>query len=75
VLGDVYLDTGEPGKAKDAFEKAYELDPQGAEPHCKLAMYYVSQGDIKGLKKEYDILKDLDPSMAAQIETLFFQPL
>lgn len=75
VLGDVYLDIGEPDKAKDAFEKAFELAPEDAEPHCKLAMYYVSKGDMKGLKREYDILKDLDAVMAEQIGTLFFQPL
>jgi Tfp pilus assembly protein PilF len=75
VLGDVYLDNGEPDKAREAFEKALELEPLNAEPHCKLAMYHVSRGDMKSLRKEYEILKDLDALMAEQIATLFFQPL
>jgi tetratricopeptide (TPR) repeat protein len=72
VLGDVHLDLSEFDKAKAAFERALELAPDHAEPHCKIAMYYLSRGDMKGLKREYELLKSLDASMAEQIGSLFF---
>jgi tetratricopeptide (TPR) repeat protein len=70
VLGDVYMDCGEHEKALEAFNKALELEPDHAEPHCKLAMYYLSRGDMKGLRREYDILRHLDTFMAEQIANL-----
>jgi tetratricopeptide (TPR) repeat protein len=72
VLGDVHLDLCEFDEAKAAFEKALELAPDHAEPHCKIAMYYLSRGDMKSLKREYELLKTLDASMAEQIGSLFF---
>jgi Tfp pilus assembly protein PilF len=72
VLGDVHLDLCEYDQAKEAFDKAVELAPDQAEPHCKIAMYYLSRGDMKGLKREYELLKTLDASMAEQIGSLFF---
>ncbi|NTU98371.1 MAG: tetratricopeptide repeat protein [Chlorobiaceae bacterium] len=72
VLGDVHLDLCEFDAAKAAFDKALELAPDHAEPHCKIAMYYLSRGDMKGLKREYELLKSLDASMAEQIGSLFF---
>ena len=59
-------------KQKEAFEKAIELEPENPEAHCKMAMYYLSRGDMKGLKKEYEHLKTLDAALAEQIGTLFF---
>jgi len=70
VLGDVYLDLGEADKALDAFERALDLDPRNPEPHCKLAMYYVSRGDMKGLRAEYEVLRELEPAMASRIAEL-----
>ncbi len=72
VLGDVHLDLCEFEQAKQAFDKALELAPENAEPHCKIAMYYLSKGDMKSLKREYEVLKMLDAPMAEQIGSLFF---
>ncbi len=72
VMGDIYIDRAQFSEAKEAFEKALELEPDQGEPHSKLAMYYVARGDMKGLKREYEILKTLDASLAEQIGTLFF---
>jgi tetratricopeptide (TPR) repeat protein len=70
VLGDVYLDLGEGDKALDAFERALDLDPRNPEPHCKLAMYHLSRGDMRGLRREYEELRELEPDMAARIAEL-----
>jgi tetratricopeptide (TPR) repeat protein len=70
VLGDVHMDLGENEKALDAFNKALSLQPENPEPHCKLAMYYLSRGDMAGLRAEFEVLKELDPSVAEQIAEL-----
>jgi len=70
VLGDVHMDLGENEKALDAFNKALALQPENPEPHCKLAMYYLSRGDMAGLRAEFEVLKELDPSVAEQIAEL-----
>lgn len=72
VLGDVQLDLGEYDEALKAFGRALEIEPDSPEPHRKMAMYHVSRGDMKALKTEYELLKRLDPYMAAQIGSLFF---
>jgi len=73
VQGDIYIDLGEFDRAKDAFEKALELEPEKPEPHSKMAMYYLARGDMKALQREYELLKTLDPSLAEQIGTLYFE--
>jgi tetratricopeptide (TPR) repeat protein len=70
VLGDVHMDLGENEKALGAFNKALALQPDNPEPHCKLAMYYLSRGDMAGLRAEFEVLKELDPSVAEQIAEL-----
>ncbi|NTW52155.1 MAG: tetratricopeptide repeat protein [Chlorobiaceae bacterium] len=70
VLGDVYMDLGKSEQSLEAFEKALRLNPANPEPHCKLAMYYLSRGDMAGLRAEFEVLKDLEPSVAAQIAEL-----
>lgn len=70
VLGDVHMDLGEHEQALEAFETALRLVPGNPEPHCKLAMYYLSRGDMTGLREQYELLKELDPSVADQISEL-----
>lgn len=70
MLGDVHMDCGEHDKAREAFEHALRLEPGNPEPHCKIAMYYLSRGDMAGLKRECEVLRELDPSMAEQIADL-----
>ncbi|HHE33241.1 MAG TPA: tetratricopeptide repeat protein [Chlorobaculum parvum] len=70
VLADVYMDLGENDNALEALDKALELQPRNTEVHCKLAMYYLSRGDIKGLRGEYELLKEMEPDVAAQIAEL-----
>lgn len=70
VLADVYMDLGEADKAMAALQTALALDPANPEPHCKLAMYHLSKGDMKGLREECQVLRELDPDMAAQIAEL-----
>lgn len=72
VLGDVYLDLGEYDDAKDAFMEALRLEPENPEPHRKMAMYLVSRGEMEKLREVCERLGTLDPSMAEQIRTLFF---
>jgi cytochrome c-type biogenesis protein CcmH/NrfG len=70
VLGDVYMDLGEHDHALEALDKAYALQPDNVEVHCKLAMYYMSRGDMRGLRAEYEVLRSLEPDVAAQIAEL-----
>lgn len=70
VLADVYMDLGENDKAFEALDKALGLEPQHTEAHCKLAMYYLSRGDMKGLRSEYELLREMEPDVAAQIAEL-----
>lgn len=70
MLADVHMDLGEHDKALDALDKAHELQPGNAEVHCKLAMYYMSRGDMRGLRAEYEVLRELEPDVAAQIAEL-----
>jgi len=72
VLGDIYIDRCEHDKAKEAFDIALDLEPDNPEPHGKLAMYYLARGDMKGLKREYELLKTVDAELAEQIGTLYF---
>ncbi len=72
VLGDIYIDRCEHDKAKEAFDKALELEPDNPEPHSKLAMYFLARGDMKGLRREYELLKTVDAELAEQIGTLYF---
>jgi tetratricopeptide (TPR) repeat protein len=70
VLADVHMDLGEHDKALDALDKAHELQPGNVEVHCKLAMYYLSRGNMRGLRAEYEVLRELEPEVAAQIAEL-----
>lgn len=70
MLADVHMDLGEHDKALEALDKAHELQPGNAEVHCKLAMYYMSRGDMRGLRAEYEVLRELEPEVAAQIAEL-----
>jgi cytochrome c-type biogenesis protein CcmH/NrfG len=70
VLADVHMDLGEHDKALDALDRAHELQPGNAEVHCKLAMYYMSRGDMRGLRAEYEVLREIEPDVAAQIAEL-----
>jgi tetratricopeptide (TPR) repeat protein len=70
VLADVHMDLGEHDKALNALDKALSLQPGNAEVHCKLAMYYMSRGDMRGLRAEYEVLRELEPAVAAQIAEL-----
>ncbi|WP_245153438.1 tetratricopeptide repeat protein [Chlorobaculum sp. 24CR] len=70
VLADVHMDLGEHEKALDALDKAHELQPRNVEVHCKLAMYYMSRGDMRGLRAEYEVLREIEPDVAAQIAEL-----
>ncbi|NTW46719.1 MAG: tetratricopeptide repeat protein [Chlorobaculum sp.] len=70
LLADVHMDLGEHDKALEALDKAHELQPGNAEVHCKLAMYYMSRGDMRGLRAEYEVLREIEPEVAAQIADL-----
>ncbi|MBN1928986.1 MAG: tetratricopeptide repeat protein [Chlorobiaceae bacterium] len=70
VLADVYMDLGESGKALEALDRALELEPRNVEAHCKLAMYYLSRGDMRALRAEYELLREMEPDVAAQIAEL-----
>lgn len=70
LMADVHMDLGEHDKAVEAIDKALALEPASPEAHCKLAMYYMSRGDIGGLRREYELLRELEPGMAAQIAEL-----
>lgn len=70
LVADVHMDLGEHDKALAAIDKALALEPGSPEAHCKRAMYYMSRGDIRGLRAEYELLRELEPDMAAQIAEL-----
>lgn len=70
LLADVQMDLGENEKALEAIDRALALEPSNPEAHCKLAMYYLSRGDMQGLRAEYEVLREMEPDMAAQIAEL-----
>ena len=73
VLSDAFMDLGRNDEALEMINKALELDPEGEEPHCKMAMYCLARGDFKRLRAEQEILQRLNPDLAGQIGSLFFE--
>ncbi|NTU53606.1 MAG: tetratricopeptide repeat protein [Chlorobiaceae bacterium] len=70
ILADVYMDLGENDNALAALDKALLLQFDNPEVHCKLAMYHLSRGDMNGLRAEYELLREMEPAVAAQIAEL-----
>jgi hypothetical protein len=46
-----------------------KLRPELAGAHYNLAVTFLAINDKDGARREYDVLKTLDPAMAAQLKT------
>jgi tetratricopeptide (TPR) repeat protein len=64
-LGNVYADQGRQEEAVAEYQRAIELDPQGALPHHGLGNVYVDQGRQEEAVAAYQRAIELDPKLAA----------
>ncbi len=69
-LGNALDDLGKNDDAIAAIEKAISLKPDFAEAHLALGFIYFRIGNQTGLRKQYDILKNLDADFAKQLSTV-----
>jgi len=67
LVGLVLVGQGRYNEALDAFKEAAKMSPGIAQIHFYLGMTYVLKGDRQSATKEYEILKEKDPTMAEQL--------
>jgi len=63
-IGLVYGGMGKLTEARDAIRKSVEMDPQSAEAHSALALWYESVHDLESAEVEYRRSLELDPEAA-----------
>ncbi|HVS03954.1 MAG TPA: tetratricopeptide repeat protein [Thermoanaerobaculia bacterium] len=63
-LGNLLLLAGEPVAAKDAYQRALELDPDLASAHFNLALLLQQQGALRRAANHLDRLLELEPRHA-----------
>jgi tetratricopeptide (TPR) repeat protein len=61
---------GRYSEAIEAYKSVIELKPDLAGAHYNLALAYVAINDKEGVRREYEILKPLNASMAGQLQSL-----
>ena len=66
LLGLAMLQTGEPGRASLALERAVGQDQRFAGARLDLARAYYESGDFRAAKRELEQLRDLNPPPQAQ---------
>ena len=64
-LANVYADQGRQEEAVAEYQRAIELDPQGASPHHGLGNVYVDQGRQEEAVAAYRRATELNPKLAA----------
>ncbi len=69
-LGLALYNGGRYSEAIEAYRAVISLRPQLAGAHYNLGLTFVAINDQEGAKRQYDILKPLNPGMAAQLATL-----
>ncbi|HEY0430877.1 MAG TPA: tetratricopeptide repeat protein, partial [Pyrinomonadaceae bacterium] len=56
-------------EAIEAYQSVVKLRPGLAGAHYNLALTFIAINDKSGVQREYDVLKTLNPAMAAQLQT------
>jgi Flp pilus assembly protein TadD/4-amino-4-deoxy-L-arabinose transferase-like glycosyltransferase len=70
LAGEAYLKKNKPEKAGEFFEKAIELDPDGAEAHRDFGKALQMQGDVESARAEYVKAIELEPLFPASYVAL-----
>ncbi|MBP9015038.1 MAG: tetratricopeptide repeat protein [Candidatus Atribacteria bacterium] len=74
-LGQSYLQLGKISQAIQSFQHSTQLEPENDIFHANLAIAYLINGDQESAKKEYYILKTLNPEIAREIaKKIFSEP-
>jgi protein O-mannosyl-transferase len=60
-IGLVYGQMGRPEDARKALEQAVRLEPDSAQAHGALALWYESNHDLSAAEREYQTATNLDP--------------
>lgn len=66
LLGLAYLETGEPGRAVLALQRAVAADARFAGARLELARAYYASGDYAEARREFETLSDQNPPPAAR---------
>ena len=72
-LGKVYFRLQRYSDAAASFKNAIRLRPEFADAHHNLALTYFALKDKKSALAEYEILRTLDPALAAQFFEQFLK--
>ncbi len=70
-LGIEYARSGELGPATAHFKRASKIRPQGEEARLNLVKAYLVGGDLVAARREYEVLLQIAPEAARQVELLF----
>jgi len=65
LVGEAYLQSGEPKKAEEYFAKASKLDPENASRRTSLALAHMAQGDLATATAELERLSSEDKGITA----------
>ena len=69
-LGLALYNGGRYSEAIEAYKVVISLRPQLAGAHYNLGLTFVAINDKEGARRQYDLLKPLNPAMAAQLQPL-----
>lgn len=67
TLGRLYLRTGNPGKAVEAFGRVVNQNPNSVQARLSLAQAYAAADDLKEAISALDIIVDDDPRVASSL--------
>ncbi|MEO0226003.1 MAG: tetratricopeptide repeat protein, partial [candidate division WOR-3 bacterium] len=70
-LGVVYLKLEKTDEALVAFKKTVQLNPNHINGHFNLGIIYFNLGDSLSAWNQYEVLKNLDKPMAAELYNIF----
>ncbi len=68
ALGQLLIEVGAPGDAVGILIPASEIEPDNARVHFLLGMAQAFRGNGKGVQRELEVLRVLDPAMASSLE-------
>jgi tetratricopeptide (TPR) repeat protein len=67
IFGGSYLADNQYDNAIETYKKAIEMIPLFSRAHFNLAYAYYKKGDKDSARRQYEKLKDFDPSLAAKL--------
>jgi Flp pilus assembly protein TadD len=73
-LGTALLAVGRAGEAVVHLQRAVELNPAAAAPRLALVQAYAALGRADLAREQYEVLKTLDPRLAAQVSAGSLRP-